>query len=92
MEIKQYNFQLYVNARWIRRDRQPLTATIVYGGKVNVVRTILNGRMETGNLERFLNIVGMFNQSASNGDHIKGIVSPFRGHFPTKSNHIFYFE
>lgn len=92
MEINQYNFQLYVDARWIRRVRQPLTAAMVYGGKVDQVRTILNGRMKTENLDRFLNIVGMFNQNATNGDHVKGIVSHFCENFPTKSNHIYCVE
>lgn len=37
--------------------------------------------METENLDRFLNIVGMFNHSVTNGDNIKGIVSHFSGYF-----------
>lgn len=85
-------FQLFVDARWIRRDyRQLLTAPMVYGGKVDEVKTILNGRMETENLNRFLNIVGMFNQSAANGDYVNGIVSHSLGNVSTKSTLIYCF-
>lgn len=64
---------------------------MVYGGKVDEVKTILNGRMETENLDRFLNIVGMFNQNAANGDYVNGIVSHSYGNISTKSTVIYCF-